>query len=111
VERSLVGETCFLPEPETPGDVDVRRATLEAIQRVSQRLRNSDPADMAEWKARFRMGEDDMEFPFWNTINGTMTDAIYHVGQVVAYRRAAGAPMDENVNVFLGTQATHVGTD
>ena len=29
-------------------------------------------------------------------------DALYHVGQVVSYRRAAGNPIDPQVNVFLG---------
>ena len=31
-----------------------------------------------------------------------VADALYHVGQVVSYRRAAGNLMDPQVNVFVG---------
>ena len=51
---------------------------------------------------RFKMGDDDLDFPFWNAINGPVADALSHVGQVVSYRRAAGNPIDPQVNVFLG---------
>ena len=104
VEHSLNGERYELPEPSPSDGADVRAETLAAIERVSQGLRSADPSDVPNWHARFQMGGNDMDFPFWNTINGTMSDAIYHVGQVVAYRRAAGDPIDENVNVFIGAQ-------
>lgn len=106
VEYSVDGKTYALPEPEVAEDVHVRRATLEAIERISRALRTSNPEDIPDWKVRFRMGDNDMEFPFWNTINGTITDAIYHVGQVVALRRAAGAPIADNTNMFLGVRAS-----
>lgn len=105
VEHSLTGDTYEIPEPDLPSEVDVRLATLGALERVSAMLRDADPARLNEWRARFRVGEKDLEFPFWNTINGTMSDAIYHVGQIVSHRRAAGLPIDPHVNVFLGTRA------
>ena len=106
IEHSLTGERYELPEPSPSEETDVRAETLAAIERVSDGLRSSDPSEVSNWDARFHMGGNDLDFPFWNTINGTMSDAIYHVGQVVAHRRAAGQPMDENVNVFLGMQAS-----
>jgi uncharacterized damage-inducible protein DinB len=42
------------------------------------------------------------EYPFWNQINGPIEDAVWHCGQVVALRRAAGNPFDSNVSVFQG---------
>jgi hypothetical protein len=102
VEYSLTGDTYALPSPEIAEDFDVRGATLGMIQRISETLRGADPAQIDEWKIRFDMGGNPMEFPFWHTINGTMSDAIYHTGQVVANRRAAGLPVNPNMNVFLG---------
>ena len=43
-----------------------------------------------------------MTFPFWNMINGPISDAIWHSGQVVANRRASGNPINPKVNVFIG---------
>jgi hypothetical protein len=104
IEHAMRRERYTLPEPALPDDVDVRAETLAAIGRVSGSLRALSPDGLAELSTQFRAGDDDLDFPFWNTINGTMSDALYHVGQVVAYRRAAGQPMDPKVNVFLGTQ-------
>jgi hypothetical protein len=43
-----------------------------------------------------------MEFPFWNQINGPISDALWHCGQVVMNRRASGNPLQLGVNVFVG---------
>ena len=105
VQHSIQGNRYSLPEPTLSEDMDVRAATLEKIATVSETLRALDPAEIPNLATQFRAGEDDLDFPFWNTINGTMSDALYHVGQVVALRRAAGHPMDKGVNVFLGIQS------
>lgn len=47
-------------------------------------------------------GQD--EYPFWNQINGPIEDAIWHAGQLVVLRRAAGNPIDNKVNFFRGTR-------
>jgi len=106
VEHSLKGERYQLPEPSLPDGLDVRAATLASIERVSTNLRTAEPSRIAEWHTLFRMGDQDLQFPFWNTINGTMSDAIYHVGQVAAYRRPAGNPIDPNANPLLGVRMT-----
>jgi hypothetical protein len=41
-------------------------------------------------------------YPFWNLINGPISDAIWHCGQIVLLRRAAGNPMPEGVSVLEG---------
>ncbi|MHC4608217.1 MAG: hypothetical protein ACYTAF_15010 [Planctomycetota bacterium] len=41
------------------------------------------------------------DLPFWNLINGPISDALTHVGQINALRRQAGKPA-AGANVFLG---------
>lgn len=78
-----------------------RRATLYNLQAASDFLR-SGKGDPAKYAMVFQRGEQTSEFPLWNLLNGPLADAIYHVGQIVSYRRSAGNPMNPNVNVFLG---------
>lgn len=42
------------------------------------------------------------EFPFWNMLNGPIADALWHVGQVVSFRRSSGNPFNSKVSVFSG---------
>ncbi|MFS4456370.1 DinB family protein [Maribacter sp. 2304DJ31-5] len=58
--------------------------------------------DLSEHKIIFKRPQGTSEFPFWNQINGPIEDAIWHTGQVVVLRRAAGNPINPKVNVFLG---------
>ena len=53
-------------------------------------------------KIKFNRGGAYSEFPVWNLINGPISDAIYHVGQIVSFRRTSGNPIEKGVNVFLG---------
>ena len=45
---------------------------------------------------------DETGIPFWNIINGPISDALWHCGQVVMLRRASGNPFNSKVNVFSG---------
>lgn len=42
------------------------------------------------------------ETPFWNILSGPLEDAVWHVGQVVAMRRASGNPFNAKVSVLQG---------
>jgi hypothetical protein len=75
-----------------------RKKTLENLQQASIILRES--KDISNYKMIF--GET--EFPFWNVINGPIADAIWHVGQVVSFRRSSGNPFPKGVNVLKGTK-------
>jgi len=55
-------------------------------------------------QALFQRGDKTSAFPFWNLLNGPLADAMWHCGQVVMLRRAAGNPMESGVNVFMGTK-------
>ena len=45
---------------------------------------------------------DSTSFPFWNIINGPISDALWHCGQVVLLRRSSGNPFNSKVSVFSG---------
>lgn len=99
----LGGERYSLPEPpETKSFDELRQATLMEIRRLSEQLKATSDETFDEMPIRFKMGDKDLDFPFWNAINGTLADALYHLGQVVSHRRAAGNPIDPRVNVFVG---------
>ena len=41
-------------------------------------------------------------YDFYNLFHGPISDSLYHIGQVVAFRRASGNPIPKGVNHFLG---------
>tara|TARA_R110002050_G_scaffold300018_1_gene467375 strand:+ start:64096 stop:64617 length:522 start_codon:yes stop_codon:yes gene_type:complete len=71
---------------------DKRKQTLLNLKIVSDVLRNT--------QVSFKL--DVTEVPFWNIINGPISDALWHCGQVVLLRRASGNPFNSKVNVFQG---------
>ena len=79
-----------------------RRKTLINLKEASDILRQSDDAEVESMKVIFKRGENSTEYPFWNLLNGPVADAIWHVGQVVSFRRTSGNPFNSNVSVFTG---------
>ncbi|MGZ0016351.1 hypothetical protein [Yeosuana sp. AK3] len=69
-----------------------RQRTLLNLKEASDILRNTD--DVSKF--------DNDRFPFWNIINGPISDALWHCGQVVMLRRASGNPFNSKANVFSG---------
>lgn len=84
---------------------ELRKKTLENIAFTSKLLKEGKDGDMDEYLMIFQRGEDTTEYPFWNMINGPISDAIYHTGQVVAFRRASGNPIQKGVRVLTGKTA------
>ena len=82
--------------------VELREKTLEVIAEASQHFKNISGDDIQNSKMIFKRGENQSEFPIWNLLNGPLADAIYHTGQIVALRRAAGNPVSPLMNVFSG---------
>ncbi len=89
---------------ETEGMVweDTRASTLHNLKQASDIMKNLSEEQINELKLIFKRGERSSEVDFWHMLNGPLSDAIYHVGQVVSYRRSAGNPIDSKVNVFNG---------
>ena len=69
-----------------------RKATLLNLKTASGILKNT--VDLSKY--------DNDRFPFWNIINGPISDALWHCGQVVLLRRSSGNPFNSKVSVFSG---------
>lgn len=80
---------------------EIRNKTLENLKLASQRLRQAD-ANLAEFDMVFKSPTRTAEYPFWNLVNGPIADALWHVGQVVTFRRSSGNPLYDGVNVLQG---------
>ena len=82
------------------GYKELREKTLLNLKYIHEQLKLN--PDLSKLKIRFERGGNMMEFPFWNQINGPISDALWHCGQVVMNRRASGNPLQSGVNVFIG---------
>lgn len=90
-----------MPAPDT--FQALRKATLLNIQEAANQLRTATPADLESFDLVFKGSNSSSEYPFWNVINGPIADALWHVGQVVSFRRSSGNPLPSGVNVLEGT--------
>jgi hypothetical protein len=97
-------KTPNLPEAnkEKISFTEMRKRTLENLKAASDRLRLSKDSDLKEYKLVFKRDTNTTEFPFWNQINGPIADCLWHVGQVVSFRRSSGNPFTEKASVFTG---------
>jgi hypothetical protein len=77
-----------------------RKQTLENLKMASDLLKTN-AGDLAEFKIIFG-GKKTTEYSFWNLINGPIEDAVWHVGQVVSFRRSSGNPFNSKVSVLTG---------
>lgn len=79
-----------------------RESTLMMLKEASDLLRQQEKVKLEEAQIVFKRGERESASPFWNVLNGPLADAMWHVGQVVSFRRSSGNPMDGRVDVFSG---------
>jgi len=98
-----------LGKPNAGGGVErdttyagVRQHTLEMIEQASRALKG-DNVNMEDCNIVFE-GKNPRSYPFWNAINGPITDAIWHVGQIVTLRRSSGNPIPSGVSFMTGTK-------
>ncbi|MBI1228240.1 MAG: hypothetical protein GC192_23605 [Bacteroidetes bacterium] len=78
-----------------------RRQVLENLQAASQLLQQPG-SSLENMGITFQNGDNKTEFPFWNMLNGPISDALWHVGQVVTFRRSSGNPFNGKVSVLSG---------
>ncbi|WP_147678578.1 hypothetical protein [Algibacter pacificus] len=69
-----------------------RKQTLNCLKKASDILRACE--DISQYDSGNRS--------FWYMINGPISDAIWHCGQLVTLRRASGNPIHPNINFFTG---------
>ena len=79
---------------------ELREGTLNHLQSAIGAL--DEVTDFSELSVKIVQPTQTYEFPFWHLINGQISDALWHSGQVVINRRASGNPIKRGVNVFLG---------
>lgn len=72
--------------------IDKRKQTLMNLKIVADVLRNTNQS----------FDFESTDVPFWNIINGPISDALWHCGQVVLLRRSSGNPFNSKVSVFNG---------
>jgi len=78
-----------------------RKMTLENLKTASDLLQQPG-SKLEDYDIVFVNGDSKSEFPFWNMLNGPIADALWHVGQVVSFRRSSGNPFNSKVSVFSG---------
>jgi len=95
--------------PTLSGALDVkipfdqlRKNTLENIKTAANILRSAKDNEVAEMKVVFKSDAGLREFPFWNILNGPVDDALWHVGQLITFRRSSGNPYNSKASVFTG---------
>lgn len=104
---AIANATKALPSPRplkgVPNDLtELRQLTLERLKLAETTLLAADDADVEQMEVIFQRGEKAVTFALWNLINGPISDAIYHTGQVVSFRRTTGNPIHPGVNVLVG---------
>ena len=89
-------------EETSPLTFEVKRQkTLENLKTASDILK-SGKQKLEDSKMVFKNGDKSTEYPFWNEINGPISDALWHIGQVVTFRRSSGNPFNSKVSVLSG---------
>ena len=78
-----------------------RKMTLENLKAASDILKGGG-GTLEEYNIVFQRGDTKSELPFWNQINGPISDALWHIGQVVSFRRSSGNPFSPRVSVLTG---------
>ena len=71
----------------------VRKSVLEMTHALREALLSTSDEELAAIQIR--------EKPFWHIVNGPISDALTHVGQINSFRRLAGNPTPK-ANVFVG---------
>lgn len=104
----IINSVTNTPNIRSSGDEHVqtfeekRAKTLSNLKQTSEILMSSSAEDLAKFNLVFQRSDSSTEYPFWNQINGPISDALWHVGQVVTLRRSSGNPFDSNVSLLQG---------
>ena len=99
IVNSALGVPNGAPQPKMTFE-EKRKKTLLNIQQASQIFIKE--TDLSKFTIVFGSGDRKTEFPFWNQINGPISDALWHVGQIVSFRRSSGNPFPKGVSVLRG---------
>lgn len=107
-EMSILILNATTKTPNVPGQdkvlpfAEMREITLNNFKNASNNLRNATDQQMKEFKFIYKDSKQTVEYPFWNMINGPIEDCVWHVGQLVSFRRSSGNPFNSKAEVFTG---------
>lgn len=79
---------------------EIREKTLFNLKEASDIFKKTKNFD--DYSIVFIRNSKKVEYPFWNQLNGPIEDAVWHCGQIVAFRRASGNPISKKISVFTG---------
>ncbi|MBX7125969.1 MAG: hypothetical protein K1X47_09770 [Cyclobacteriaceae bacterium] len=80
----------------------LRRETLENLKSAADLLRKSQDFQLQDYNMVFSRGKQKQTFNFFNEISGPVSDALWHIGQVVTLRRQSGNPITDKLNFLDG---------
>ena len=98
VKECLTGEE--RREKEFNSLHEIREDTLNTIHDIRNSLQSTTDQELAQ--LNFTASWFNETFPVWNLINGPISDALTHVGQIASWRRINGNPIPR-ASVFWGT--------
>lgn len=78
-----------------------RQRTLQYLK-IARDLLMTGPNSLESYAIVFQNGAKTARYPIWNLINGPLEDALWHVGQVVSFRRSSGNPVHSKLDVMTG---------
>lgn len=81
---------------------ELRSKTLHNLKAASELMAGKQAKDFEGFEVIFQRGDNQSKYPYWNMINGMLSDCIYHAGQITMLRRASGNPINPNISVFSG---------
>ena len=85
---------------EGMGFKEIREKTLFNLKEASDIFKRT--KNFNDHTIVFLRNSEKVEYPFWNQLNGPIEDAVWHCGQIVAFRRASGNPISNKISVFTG---------
>ena len=85
---------------EGMGFKEIREKTLFNLKEASDIFKRT--KNFNDHTIVFLRNSEKVEYPFWNQLNGPIEDAVWHCGQIVAFRRAIGNPISKKISVFTG---------
>lgn len=103
IRNILTDKPTVFPEPASGLKFsELRAETMNKLNEIKDALASTNDKDFESKKILGVVNGDHMEFNIWQLINGPMLDVGYHLGQVIAFRRANGNPIAAGVEPFFG---------
>lgn len=81
---------------------EMRRVTLENFWKAAENLRGCTDEQLSDFNFVFKSDKETFKYPFWNMVNGPIEDCVWHVGQLVSFRRSSGNQFNGKADVFAG---------